>query len=40
MLEETEKADEIQSVERPLSQAEKNGAHSARQIQHTDRKYI
>jgi hypothetical protein len=40
MLEETEKAGEIQSVERPLSQAEKNGAATAGRNQHTDRKYI
>jgi hypothetical protein len=38
MLEETEKAGEIQSVERPSSQAEKNGAATIGQIQHIDRK--
>jgi hypothetical protein len=38
MLEETEKAGEIQSVERPSSQEEKNGAATVGQYQHTDRK--
>jgi hypothetical protein len=38
MLEETEKAGEIQSVERPLSQEEKNGAATAGRNQHIDRK--
>jgi hypothetical protein len=38
MLGETEKADEIQSVERPSSQEEENGAATLGQNQHTDRK--
>jgi hypothetical protein len=38
MLERTEKAGKIQSVERPSSQEEKNGAATVGQNQHTDRK--
>jgi hypothetical protein len=38
MLEETEKASEIQSVERPSSQEEKNRAATVGQNQHIDRK--
>jgi hypothetical protein len=38
MLEETEKAGEIQSVERPSTQEQKNGAATVGQKQHTDSK--
>jgi hypothetical protein len=38
MLEATEKAREIQSIERPPSQEEKNGAATVGQNQHIDRK--
>jgi hypothetical protein len=38
MLEGTEEAGEIQSVERPLSQEEKNGAATVGRNEHTDRK--
>jgi hypothetical protein len=38
ILEGTEEAGEIQSVERPLSQEEKNGAATVGQNEHTDRK--
>jgi hypothetical protein len=38
MLERMEKAGEIQSVERPSSQEEKNGAATVGQNQHTDGK--